>query len=325
MNHLDVQYINRISSLLDKFSVRRNNLYNFRCPYCGDSQRNKNKARGFLYQIKSDTAYKCHNCGKSTTFTRFLKDINSNLYDEYIMERYKRGLTGKGSQTPDPKFEFDKPKFKASIKLPKASTNHRASDYLKKRKINPINFYFAEKFKSFCNTLKPNCFTETKNDHSRIVIPLYNYEKELIGIQGRSLDSWVKPKYITIMISDSYEKVYGLDTIDKRLPIYVVEGPFDSTFINNSVALCGSDGNLRCLQGSDLIFVYDNEPRNKEIVDRIDRCISRGSKVIIWPNGIDDKDINDMVMSGIDIDNMLSSNVYSGLQAKLKFNQWKKV
>ena len=325
MNHLDVQYINRIASLLDKFSVRRNNLYNFRCPYCGDSQKNKNKARGFLYQIKSDTAYKCHNCGKSTTFTRFLKDMNSNLYDEYIMERYKSGLTGKGSQTPDPKFEFDKPKFKVSIKLPKASKNPRASDYLKKRKINPINFYYAEKFKSFCNTLKPKCFTETKNDHARIVIPLYDQDKNLIGIQGRSLDTWVKPKYITIMISDSYEKVYGLDTIDRRLPIYVVEGPFDSTFINNSVALCGSDGNLRCLQGSDLIFVYDNEPRNKEIVDRIDKCISRGSKVVIWPNGIDDKDINDMVISGINIENVLSSNVYSGLQAKLKFNQWKKV
>ncbi len=325
MNHLDVQYINRISSLLDKFSVRKNNLYNFRCPYCGDSQKNKNKARGFLYQIKSDTAYKCHNCGKSTTFTRFLKDINSNLYNEYIMERYKSGLTGKGSQTPDPKFEFDKPKFKTSIKLPKASINPRASDYLKKRKINPVNFYFAEKFTSFCNTLKPDSFAKTKNDHSRIVIPLYNSEKELIGIQGRSLDSWVKPKYITIMISDSYEKVYGLDTIDKRSPIYVVEGPFDSTFISNSVALCGSDGNLRCLQGSDIIFVYDNEPRNKEIVDRIRRCIDKGSKVVIWPEGINDKDINDMVMSGINIESILSSNVYSGLQAKLKFNQWKKV
>lgn len=324
MNYLDIQYINRISSLLEKFSVRRNNLYNFRCPYCGDSQKNRNKARGFLYQVKADTAYKCHNCGKSTTFTRFLKDINTNIYDEYIMERYKRGLTGKGSQTPDPKFDFQKPKFKASIDLPKASDNPRSSDYLKKRKINPLNFYYADKFKTFCNKLKPGSFKETKNDHARIIIPLYDQDKELIGIQGRSLDSWVQPKYITVMLSDSYEKVYGLDRVDKRLPIYVVEGPFDSTFINNSVALCGSDGNLRCLQGSDLIFVYDNEPRNKEIVDRIDKCISRGNKVVIWPTGIKEKDINDMTLSGINVQSVLESNVYSGLQAKLKFNQWKR-
>ena len=127
------------------------------------------------------------------------------------------------------------------------------------------------------------------------------------------------------MLDDDAPKVYGLDTIDKRLPVYVVEGPFDSTFINNSVALCGSDGEIRDLERSDKVFVYDNEPRNKEIVSRIERCIERGERVVIWPTTIREKDINDMVLSGHNVQDIVESNVYTGLQAKLKFTTWKKV
>ena len=241
------------------------------------------------------------------------------------MERYKSGLTGKGSQTPDPKFEFKKTEFKQSLKLPKASTNPRASDYLKKRKLNPMKFYYAEKFMTFCNEIKPGSFSSIKNDHPRIVIPLYSPSKELIGLQGRSLDNWIQPKYLTLMFTDKYSKIYGLDTIDKKLPIFVVEGPFDSTFLDNCVALCGSDGDVSYLEGSDLVFVYDNEPRNKEIVSRIGNTIKRGYKVVIWPNGIRDKDLNDMYLSGHDVKNLVESNIYSGLEATLQFNKWKKV
>jgi len=127
------------------------------------------------------------------------------------------------------------------------------------------------------------------------------------------------------MIQEDAPKIYGLETIDRKLPIYVVEGPFDSTFVNNSVALCGSDGDLGYLKGSDLILVYDNEPRNREIVNRIERCIERNQRVVIWPNNIIEKDINDMVLAGHDVMSVLKSNTYSGLEAKVKFNSWKKV
>ena len=127
------------------------------------------------------------------------------------------------------------------------------------------------------------------------------------------------------MLQEDVPKVYGLEKIDRKLPVYVVEGPFDSTFVNNSVALCGSDGDVRCLDGCDIIFVYDNEPRNREIVKRIGRCIEGGQRVVIWPNGIVEKDINDMVLAGHDVMSMLKLNTYSGLQAKIKFNNWKKI
>ena len=175
----------------------------------------------------------------------------------------------------------------------------------------------------FVNTIKPNTFKTVQFGEERIVIPLIR-NNTLIGVQGRALSS--NPiKYLTIMLDDDAPKVYGLDTIDKRLPVYVVEGPFDSTFINNSVALCGSDGEIRDLERSDKVFVYDNEPRNKEIVSRIERCIERGERVVIWPTTIREKDINDMVLSGHNVQEIVESNVYTGLQAKLKFTTWKKV
>ena len=153
---------------------------------------------------------------------------------------------------------------------------------------------------------------------------MYDRDKNLIGFQGRSL-THNSVKYITVMLEDEAPKIYGLDSIDEKLPVYVVEGPFDSTFVNNSVALCGSDGDLGYLKGSDLILVYDNEPRNREIVNRIERCIERNQRVVIWPNNIIEKDINDMVLAGHDVMSVLKSNTYSGLEAKVKFNSWKKV
>ena len=127
------------------------------------------------------------------------------------------------------------------------------------------------------------------------------------------------------MLNEEAPKVYGLDSINRKFPVYVVEGPFDSNFVSNSVALCGSDGDLECLETCDLIYVYDNEPRNKEIVSRIERCIRDDKRVVIWPNNIREKDINDMVLAGHKVMDVLESNIYSGLKAQLQFNIWKRI
>jgi len=330
MDFIDVKYINLISSRLPKFKKVKPNLYNFRCPICGDSQKQKNKARGYLYRVKNNTNYKCHNCGISVSFNSFLKDLDPETHKEYIFEKFKDGKTGKNfaAQTPEDifkKVETSKPEFKMKIviDLPSAFLESRAKNYLESRAIFRGEFYFARNFQEFVNTIKPDTFKSTHYGEERIVIPLIR-NNTLIGVQGRALSS--NPiKYLTIMLDDDAPKVYGLDTIDKRLPVYVVEGPFDSTFINNSVALCGSDGEIRDLERSDKVFVYDNEPRNKEIVSRIERCIERGERVVIWPTTIREKDINDMVLSGHNVQDIVESNVYTGLQAKLKFTTWKKV
>ena len=324
MDLVDSKYIGLVSSRLKKFKRVKADLYNFRCPICGDSQKHKNKARGYFYQVKNNTNFKCHNCGASLSLNNFLKQLDNVLHKQYIMEKFKEGHTGKNFVVEEPKFDFKKPEFKSKLDLPLCSEVKVARDYLQSRKIDPSNFYYAEKFKEFVNSYKKT-FESTVKDEPRIILPLH-FNKQLIGFQGRSLKSTSGGyKYITIMLDDEAPKIYGLDEIDKNKSVYVVEGPFDSTFVENSVAFCGSDGNVEHLKGSDIVFVYDNEPRNKEIVEKISGCVKRGEKIIIWPNNIIQKDINDMVLAGHDIMRVLGSNTYSGLEANIKFNHWKKV
>ena len=323
MDLVDAKYIGLVSSRLQKFKRVKSDLYNFRCPICGDSQRNKNKARGYIYAVKNNTNFKCHNCGASLSFNNFLKELDTTLHKQYTLEKFKEGHTGRNFVVEEPKFDFKKPVFKKSLNLPKASTNSVAKEYLEKRKLNPEKFYFADKFKEWTNTQKQT-FDTIGRDECRIIIPMYGKDNNLIGFQGRSLIP-NSVKYITVMLDEEAPKIYGLNEVNDKLPVYVVEGPFDSTFVNNSVALCGSDGDVRCLEGSSVVFVYDNEPRNREIVNRISKCVSRGERVVIWPSGIVEKDINDMVLAGHDIMSVIESNTYSGLEAKIKFNIWKKI
>jgi len=323
MDLIDSKYIGLVSVRLEKFKRVKADLYNCRCPICGDSQKNKTKTRGYLYQIKNNTNYKCHNCGVSLSFNNFLKQIDPMLHKQYTLEKFKEGFTGKNFVVEEPKFEFSKPKFTKKIDLPKASEVPVAKEYLEKRKLNPEKFYYAENFKKWVNQQK-HTFKNTDKDESRIIIPMYDVDNNLIGFQGRSIESSYN-KYITIMLVDDAPKVYGLEKIDSQKPVYIVEGPFDSTFIKNAIAMCGSDIDIRSFGWSDYIWVFDNEPRNREIVNRISKTIDRGDKVVIWPTSIKQKDINDLVISGYDPENMLESNTYSGLEAKVKFNEWKKV
>ena len=323
MDIVDSKYIGLISSRLQKFKRVKADLYNFRCPICGDSQKHKNKARGYIYPLKADMNFKCHNCGASTTFNNFLKTIDSTLHKQYVMEKFKERNVGRGSIIPEPEFNFKKPVFRSKLNLPKATEVPIAKKYLEMRKINPNLFYFTNEFQKWTNTHKQT-FNNINKDESRVIIPLHDTEKNLIGFQGRSLGP-NSVKYITVMLSEDAPKIYGLDKIDETKPIFITEGPFDSTFVENSVAMCGSDLDVRTFGWSNYIWVFDNEPRNREIVERIDKTIGRGDKIVIWPKQIVEKDINDMVLSGHDIMPILKSNTYSGLEAKVKFNNWKKV
>ena len=253
MDLVDAKYIGLVSSRLQKFKRVKSDLYNFRCPICGDSQRNKNKARGYIYAVKNNTNFKCHNCGASLSFNNFLKELDHTLHKQYTLEKFKEGHTGKNFVVEAPKLEFKKPVFKKSLNLPKASTNPVAREYLEKRKLNPEKFYFADKFKEWTNTQKVT-FDTIGRDESRIIIPMYDMDNNLIGFQGRSLVP--NPvKYITVMLDDDSPKLYGLESINEKEPIYIVEGPFDSTFVENAVAMCGSDVDIRSFGWSDHIWV----------------------------------------------------------------------
>jgi len=329
MSFVDSKYIGLVSVRLQKFSKKKEGLYTFRCPYCGDSEKNKNRTRGYIYKHKNDHNFKCHNCGLSRSFTNFLKDQDVSLYDQYVMERYKSGLTGKMSNTPNPVIPSSKPVFaKKDFDLPRITelnNSHPAKVYLKSRQIPEKRlreFYFCEEFKKWTNQQK-HTFDNTDNDEPRIIIPLKD-KNGIFGFQGRTLNPKSKLRYITVMLDDDKPKIYGLDKIDDNETIYVTEGPFDSTFIRNSIAMCGSDVNLSS-DDHRYVFVFDNEPRNKQIVDRIEKTIQKGHQVVIWKNDILEKDLNDMVLAGLDVQDVVECNTYHGLEAKVKFIGWKRV
>ena len=329
MSFIDAKFIQLVSPQLNKFVRKNDRTYNFRCPYCGDSKKYQNKARGYFFKIKNDFVFKCHNCGVGRTFTNFLKDQSPMLHDQYVMERYKEGLTGKGTQTASPKFDFKKPVFKMSnvidlTPISELNTEHPARDYLERRKIEDLNlFYYGPKFKDWTNRQKKT-FDTLRQDSARIIIPLRDKDGTMFGFQGRSLAPKAKIRYITIMLDDSMPKVYGLDRVDPTKEVYVTEGPFDSHFIDNAIAMCGSDVNLSSYDYR-FVYTYDNEPRSREIVAKITSTIKAGHKVVIFPKSIKEKDLNDMALAGHDVQSLVESNTYSGLEATLKMNEWKRV
>ena len=182
MDLIDSKYISLLSARLDKFKKVKNDLYNFRCPICGDSQKHKNKARGYFYSIKNNTNYKCHNCGASLSFANFLKQLDPTLYKKFVMEKFKGGFAGrKGASAiaaPKEVTEFESPTFNTPINLPFCKDNVHGRTYLESRKIDPNKFYYADKFCEFTNSLKQT-FGSNVREEPRIVIPLF-YKKKLV-------------------------------------------------------------------------------------------------------------------------------------------------
>ena len=327
---IDEHYARLISSRLDKFKQVKSGTYNFRCPYCGDSEKHRNKARGYLFTKNSGLVYKCHNCGVGRSFGNFLKDQAMDLYDEYVMERYKAGLTGKGRNVADPTFKIEKPKFKKKGELQSIeclNNEHPAVGYLQGRQIPKehfANLYYTDKFCTWVNTQKPT-FKDVKKDHPRIIIPFIDTNGEWFGFQGRSLNPDDKLRYITIMLDESRIKVFGLDRVDFDKTVYITEGPIDSLYIDNAIAMAGADVDWSLLSNKEAVFVFDNEQRNKEIITRMEKAIEKGYEIVIWPENLQEKDLNDMYIAGHDVQSLVEFNTYSGLQAQIKLSEWKKV
>ena len=330
MNPVDVKFVRLLSVRCDKFTTKKTDLYQLRCPYCGDSQKHKNKARGYFFGKQQRLFYRCHNCGVGRSLSNFLKDHAPDLHSQYMLESFSGSKTYTKRQIKLEESTFEKPVFKVSPgkELPtidRLDFEHPARKYLESRMIPDLSkFYYTDNFKRWVNSVTPK-FDSLDNDDARIIIPLLDEEGEWMGFQGRSLDPKATLRYITIMLNDEDPKIYGLDTIRTDASVFITEGPFDSTFIRNACAMCGSDVHLGDCGISTPVYVYDNEPRNQQIIDRISKTINNGNSVVIWPKGIKEKDINDMVLAGHDVQNIVDSNIYAGLQAQVKLNDWKKV
>ena len=332
--HVEIKYLNLLSVRLERFKQKKEYLWNFRCPICGDSKRHKNKARGFVFQLKGNLLYKCHNCQVSLPLGKLIEKIDPVLYKEYRMEKFKspkrvdnRAAMKRISTLSDRMNDFQFEVLKRSTlsdltKLDDLNNTHPAKEYILNRRLPTEALYYTEKFKEWTNSIKPNTFPDTDNDEGRIIIPFRNRTGDVFGFQGRSLSN-SGLRYITVLLDEDATKIFGLNTIDHEQTVYITEGPFDSLLLRNSIAMAGADVDV---PGDILspVYVYDNEPRNKQITDRIAKHISAGDAVVIWPATLKEKDINDMTLAGHNVQEIVSSCTYSGLTATLKFNDWKK-
>jgi transcription elongation factor Elf1 len=341
---LDQKYASLMGVQLEQFKVIKSSPYNarFRCNVCGDSQTNKYKTRGYLYEHSGRINVKCHNCGYSSSLSKYIQSFNPSLYSEYRIECIKEnGSDGPAVFVPDitkfasRRIDHFEP-FKELKKISQLSPNHPAKKYVVNRKI-PSNthfrIYYSDTYMHWVNNIIPEKFAEKTLSHDgpRIVLPFIDSSGYVFGCTGRAVDKNDKVRYSTIIFDDTKQKIFGMDTIDrKKKRTYIVEGPIDSLFLDNCVAMAGSDVNLNLVAEKDkLVVIYDNEPRNAQIVGKINSAIEKGFMVCIWPDYIEHKDINDMIMSDIynatTIQSIIDQNTFQGLAAKLKLQQWSKI
>ena len=341
MDWLQHKYIGLISSRLEKFKRKGSNLYNFRCPICGDSQSHKHKARAYIYEKQGNMLFHCHNCNATMSVPNFIKAIDQSIYNEMQMERLQDKKTPEQIDYEAFVDKMKKPIFmksgplKGLKKVSQLSPDHRVKKFVDARKIpNPYHakLFCCPNFKQYTNNLIPNKFDEEsiERDETRLLIPFFDKEKRLHAYQGRALGN-SKVKYITIILDDSIPKLYGLDSVDFTKTLYVFEGPIDSMFIPNSIATAGGDLVSSLAMYSDkqnIVIVYDNEPRSKDTIKKLDKAIMQGYSVCIWPDNLEHKDINDMVLAGLTsefIQFIIKSNTYKDLAAKMALTKWSKI
>lgn len=330
----DLQFVGRLSGLVRNFKHKKQYEWNFSCPVCGDSKTNPLKARFYILENNQSLSCYCHNCGYSSSFSYFLKLHFPSIYKDYVLEAFSKPKSikvgQKGSTLPKRIFRHPKPLKTPSLDdiefLNGVDENHPAIKYLMNRKIPEKYWKEFAYVKETCH-LK-NAFPQYKNikkwmKEPRVLIPFYDETKKLFALQGRSLDKNTTLRYLTLRLKKELPLIYGMERVDKKRPIIVVEGPFDSLFLNNCVAVAGSDlkRTLKLYENCDLTFVFDNESRNEQINNNINQIIKMNKKIFIWPKKILEKDINDCILAGMpqtELETIIKDNSYTGLEAKLR-------
>ena len=336
MSYIDTKFLNLLSTRLPKFKRKSENLFNFRCPHCGDSKRSSSKARGFVYRKKNDMFFKCHNCGVGQTLGNLIKFLDPTMYKEYVFERFKDGKV----ESEKPEFDFTPSKILKSKtanekqldslkRFDQLVTTHPAKKFVFDRLIPKEHwdkFFFCSKFFEWTNSIVPNKFPSLQYDHPRVVIPFYDRAGKFFAFQGRAFGK-EQPKYITIKFDETKQKIYGIDRIDLNKPVMITEGPIDSLFLDNAIALAGADAVVN-IQHTQCTMIFDNEPRNEHIVNRMKTAVDKNFNLVVWPESLKYKDINDMIIAGMSstkVSSLIHSSTYCGLEAHQHINNWKRI
>lgn len=345
---LDEKYIKQCGMELENFSEKKDGLYNFRCPYCGDSKKTKSKTRGYFYkQTKKDKySFKCHNCGMTSNVYGFLEEFFPSLFQSYNKERLMQKHLVHKSKDSEPIITKETPQTQKyepkncilenhCTQLSKLDPKHLVRRYVASRRL-PDKFlkdlYYCEKFRELAIELNPKYEYSLRYDEQRLVFPLRTTDGYLFGVNGRAIDPKNKIRYMTLR-RDSYDdqKFYGLERYNFDSEGYVVEGPFDSMFLPNCLAVCGSSAftmEETPFDPNKTTIVLDNEPRNPDIVRNMSKLLNRGFRVCIWSKEFSEyKDINEAILDGYsssDIQEMIEKNTYTGLLGLENLRHWKR-
>jgi hypothetical protein len=327
----DQKYAQMISHKLLLFKRKSERVYNFRCPFCGDSQKNKLKTRGYLFEKSGGLIYKCHNCDVGTNLGKLIDLVDPGLSKAYRLESYKDRVSSNTEVFLIPKTEAERPKIILDDMLPRLDQlplHHRAVEYVKARRIPKERWndlYYARDMKVL-EQLNPSYEGRLTSDE-RLVIPFRREDGLLTGVTGRSMGSSTL-RYVTVRITDD-PLIYGLDRLVRGKKIYITEGPIDSMFLPNAIAAGGTDfaRALYNVTGEDTVLIFDNQPRNKQVVKRVESFVSRGCAMVIWDSSWDYKDINDAILSGCSssaVESILNKSTHKGLALKLAIRDWKR-
>lgn len=328
--YIQEKYLSFASSSLEMFKRKSDRLWNFRCPYCGDSERSSTKARGYIYHNKQGLlSFQCHNCGENHIFKTFLKYLSDRLYQEYVMESFQNTTeqTAKDSVDLDSVNLSQKDWMKFLTPVEGLSRLHPIRNYIRNRSIPKDKWKFIYYTKNFREFVEGIGMVQMVPDDPRMVLVETDKFNNLKLVVARAIQK-SEVRYITLKIDESYPKVFGLGSVNLSKPIKVVEGAIDSLFLDNCIA--SLDANLthvksiEVLNGKKLTFIWDNEPRSVNTVKFLDNAIKGNDRVCIFPSNIPEKDINEMILSGRDVNSLVERNTYSGIVARLKFSSWKK-
>jgi hypothetical protein len=344
---VDRKFLMLVSSRLRNFKEKGSNLFNFSCPFCGDSQRNKIRARGYIYERSGKLKYSCHNCGLNSSFGFFLKKVDPNSYKEFSYEKFKelgqRKISVPKKETePSVEYNLD---IVSRLLLPlgKLPKNHEALNYVLERRI-PVerwrDLYYVDNFKEYItNTydLDPRRISRLVEDDPRLVMFLTDLSGKVTHVNARSIRPNSYQRYVKLKVVPQQidRKIFGLQYVDFTKRIYVLEGEIDSMFLRNAVASGDSSLNqlgcslkLKQLKEPDVVLVFDNEPRNKDIMRQLKESIEVGHQVVIWPDNWLGKDINEMIKdhgkSPEQVQRIIAQNTFKGLEALLMFSDWSK-
>lgn len=281
--------------VLPRETISRQNSYNFKCQICGDGK-SKHKKRGYLLLFKDKWIYKCHNCSISMLAEKWLKEYFPILYRQYIIDLIKND-----ESKPD-----DKEVRCSFIKKEEVYNEEKEVKtfvpILKEKTqlfIDAIDFCISRKIPE--NVWKRWFVSVSGKYKNRIIIPFYDDKNKIYFYQARALRNQ-EPKYLCRLGEKEFYNIYN---VDKNSPIQVTEGPVDSLFLSNSIAILGcslsNENFYKIKQLGKIFWLFDFDDAGLKASNEY---ITRGESVFLWKKyakevGLPERekfDINDLMI-----------------------------